>query len=103
MLNEDYRDILHALSDEKVKFLLIGAFNNPLTIGKCGAVPFVGDSPIGFVSWDPRNHPEFVIVLKNFEYDPLYYFFPGRGPARGLTLPLAPSLSPPEAGEGWGY
>jgi hypothetical protein len=26
MLNEDYRDILHALSDEKVKFLLIGAY-----------------------------------------------------------------------------
>ena len=25
MLNEDYRDILHALSDEKVRFLLIGA------------------------------------------------------------------------------
>ena len=26
MLNEDYRDILHALSDEKVRFLLIGAY-----------------------------------------------------------------------------
>jgi predicted nucleotidyltransferase len=26
MLNEDYRDILHALSDEKVKFLLVGAY-----------------------------------------------------------------------------
>ena len=26
MLNEDYRDILHALSEEKVKFLLVGAY-----------------------------------------------------------------------------
>ena len=26
MLNEDYRDLLHALSDEKVKFLLVGAY-----------------------------------------------------------------------------
>ncbi len=26
MLNEDYRDILRALSDEKVKFLLVGAY-----------------------------------------------------------------------------
>ena len=34
------------------------------------------------------------VNLKNFEYDPLYYFFPGRGPPRGLTLPLTPSLFP---------
>lgn len=26
MLNEDYKDILHALSEEKVKFLLVGAY-----------------------------------------------------------------------------
>jgi hypothetical protein len=26
MLNEDYRDMLHALSNEKVKFLLVGAY-----------------------------------------------------------------------------
>jgi len=26
MLNEDYRDMLHALSDEKVRFILIGAY-----------------------------------------------------------------------------
>jgi len=26
MLNKDYRDMLHALSDEKVKFLLVGAY-----------------------------------------------------------------------------
>jgi hypothetical protein len=26
MLNEDYRDMLRALSDEKVKFLLVGAY-----------------------------------------------------------------------------
>jgi hypothetical protein len=26
MLNEDYRDMLHALSDEKAKFLLVGAY-----------------------------------------------------------------------------
>jgi hypothetical protein len=26
MLNEDYKDMLQALSDEKVKFLLIGAY-----------------------------------------------------------------------------
>jgi hypothetical protein len=26
MLNEDYKDMLHALSAEKVKFLLIGAY-----------------------------------------------------------------------------
>lgn len=26
MLNEDYKDILHALSDEKVRFLLVGAY-----------------------------------------------------------------------------
>ena len=26
MLNEDYRDILHTLSDEKAKFLLVGAY-----------------------------------------------------------------------------
>jgi hypothetical protein len=26
MLNEDYKDMLRALSDEKVKFLLVGAY-----------------------------------------------------------------------------
>ncbi len=26
MLNEDYKDMLHALSDEKVKYLLVGAY-----------------------------------------------------------------------------
>ena len=26
MLNEDYRDMLHALSNEKVRFLLVGAY-----------------------------------------------------------------------------
>jgi len=26
MLNEDYRDMLHALSDENVKFILVGAY-----------------------------------------------------------------------------
>jgi len=26
MLNEDYKDMLHALSEEKVKFLLVGAY-----------------------------------------------------------------------------
>ncbi len=26
MLNKDYKDILHALSDEKVRFLLVGAY-----------------------------------------------------------------------------
>ncbi|HUU03016.1 MAG TPA: DUF6036 family nucleotidyltransferase [Myxococcota bacterium] len=26
MLNEDYKDMLHALSDEKVEFLLVGAY-----------------------------------------------------------------------------
>jgi predicted nucleotidyltransferase len=26
MLNEDYRDMLHVLSDEKVKFLVVGAY-----------------------------------------------------------------------------
>jgi len=26
MLNEDYRDMLHVLSDEKVRFILVGAY-----------------------------------------------------------------------------
>ncbi len=26
MLNEDYKDILHAFIDEKVKFILVGAY-----------------------------------------------------------------------------
>jgi hypothetical protein len=26
MLNEDYKDMLHALSEEKVRFLIVGAF-----------------------------------------------------------------------------
>ena len=26
MLNEDYRDMLHALSDERVEFILVGAY-----------------------------------------------------------------------------
>jgi hypothetical protein len=26
MLNDDYRDMLHAFSDEKVRFLLVGAY-----------------------------------------------------------------------------
>jgi len=26
MLNEDYKDMLHALSDEKVRFILVGAY-----------------------------------------------------------------------------
>jgi len=30
MLNEDYRDMLHAFSDEKARFLLVGAYASPL-------------------------------------------------------------------------
>ena len=26
MLNEDYKELLHALSDERVEFLLVGAY-----------------------------------------------------------------------------
>jgi GNAT superfamily N-acetyltransferase len=40
-------------------------FDNPLNIGKCGAATFIGESPIGFVSWDPRNHPKFAIIGHN--------------------------------------
>lgn len=40
-------------------------FDHPQSIGVCGAVTFVNDVPIGFISWDPRNHPAFAIIGHN--------------------------------------
>ena len=40
-------------------------FSNLDTIGKCGFVSYLEDKPIGFASWDPSNHPNFVIIGHN--------------------------------------
>lgn len=40
-------------------------FSNPDTIGKCGFVSCLKEQPIGFASWDPRNHPDYVIIGHN--------------------------------------
>lgn len=40
------------------------AFSNP-KIGKCVLVTCLDDKPIGFVSYDPRNFPEFAIIGHN--------------------------------------
>jgi ribosomal protein S18 acetylase RimI-like enzyme len=41
-------------------------FEHPETIGRCGFVSCLEEGvPIGFASWDPRNHPDFVIIGHN--------------------------------------
>jgi len=35
------------------------------TIGKCGFVSCLEEKAIGFASWDPRNHPDLVIIGHN--------------------------------------
>ncbi len=40
-------------------------FKQPETIGKCGFVSCLEDVPVGFASWDPRNHPNFVLIGHN--------------------------------------
>lgn len=40
-------------------------FNHPETIGKCGFVSCLEGVPVGFASWDPRNHPDFAIIGHN--------------------------------------
>jgi ribosomal protein S18 acetylase RimI-like enzyme len=41
------------------------AFDYPETIGKCVLVSYVDNQPVGFVSYDPRNFPNFGIVGQN--------------------------------------
>lgn len=41
------------------------AFDNPKTIGKCVLVSHLDNKPIGFVSYDPRNFPDYGIVGQN--------------------------------------
>ena len=40
-------------------------FANIDTVGKCGFVSCLEEKPIGFASWDPRNHPYLVIIGHN--------------------------------------
>lgn len=40
-------------------------FTEPDTIGKCGFVSCLEEQPVGFASWDPRNHPDYVIIGHN--------------------------------------
>ena len=48
MLNEDYRDMLHALSDEKVKFLLVGKAKKNKFSGSLSLVVFPSPSAMFF-------------------------------------------------------
>ena len=40
-------------------------FNNPDTVGKCVRISFVDGEVVGFMSYDPRNLPDFGIVGQN--------------------------------------
>lgn len=40
-------------------------FNNPTIAEKCGFVTCYRGQPIGFISWDPRNRPEYVEIGHN--------------------------------------
>ncbi len=40
-------------------------FTMPDTVGKSGRATLLDEIPVGFVSWDPRNYPEFVIIGHN--------------------------------------
>jgi GNAT superfamily N-acetyltransferase len=63
-LCESYEDLLSAMPDYINEYKRnwekfdLDAFNNPYTIGQCILVSVLDESPIGFVSWDPRRFPE---------------------------------------------
>ncbi len=40
-------------------------FSSPDTVGAGGSVTFLNGRPVGFVSWDPRNQPAFVVIGHN--------------------------------------
>lgn len=40
-------------------------YDNPEIADKCGLVTCVDEYPIGFVTWDPRNTPEYVEIGHN--------------------------------------
>ena len=40
-------------------------YDNPEIADKYGLVTCIGDYPIGFVTWDPRNAPEYVEIGHN--------------------------------------
>ncbi|NTV31044.1 GNAT family N-acetyltransferase [candidate division WWE3 bacterium] len=41
------------------------SFTNPDTIGKYVVVSFIENEPIGFITYDPRNFPEYGIIGQN--------------------------------------
>jgi len=61
MLNEDYRDMLHALSDEKVKFLLVGAY----ALAAHGYLRATMDIDIGVMP-SPQNADAVLRALRRF-------------------------------------
>jgi ribosomal protein S18 acetylase RimI-like enzyme len=67
MLTECYSTLPELVKQEKKSWSDYDAsvFTNPETIGKCGFVSCLQGTPIGFASWDPRNHPEYVIIGHN--------------------------------------
>ena len=66
LLERSYVDWQQADSWKKAWLIYdTDVFDHPLSVGKCGAVMYIDDSPIGFVSWDPRNHPDYAIIGHN--------------------------------------
>ncbi len=61
MLNEDYKDILRALSGNKVRFLVIGAY----AMGAYGYVRATGDFDV-WVDPSPENSQKVYKALKEF-------------------------------------
>lgn len=70
IIYESYKDFVANDLKNKDKYLENwqkfddDAFNNP-KIGKCVLVSFLNNNPIGLVSYDPRNFPEFGIIGQN--------------------------------------
>jgi ribosomal protein S18 acetylase RimI-like enzyme len=67
LLMKSYESYLEMVQIEKESWKKFDSsiFSNMDTIGKCGFVSCLEDKPIGFASWDPRNHPELVIIGHN--------------------------------------
>lgn len=67
MLQKSYASCpeIEKIEKESWREFDVSIFSHLDTIGKCGFVSGLEDKLIGFTSWDPRNHPDFVIIGHN--------------------------------------
>lgn len=71
LLSESYADLLDQKPAFKAEYIASwkkadeDTFDHPETIGKSTLISTYQDTPIGFISWDPRKAPDLGIIGQN--------------------------------------